>query len=160
MIARTMDEEMRRKLAGLLPFAPGSYVTETLDAFADVEEEYRPLFYLRDLPYRHWAALRSAIKAERQLDAKTMVEALTGVSNGGDGALVGWDNVLNSNLEPIPFSREAVASLPFLWVEALYWKCAALCSPSRVEKEGLGSSPPPALGTSSNPARSADAARA
>ncbi len=158
MIARTMDEETRRKLAGLLPFAPGAYVTETLDVFADVEEEYRPRFYLRDLPYRHWSALRSAIKAGRQLDAETMIGALRG-DNGEEGALVGWENVLNSNLEPIPFTRNAVSTLPFLWIEALYWKCASFCTPSKIEREGLDSSPPPASDTSSSPARSAAGAQ-
>ena len=158
MIARTMDEETRRKLTGLLPFAPGSYVTETLDAFQDVEEQYRPRFYLRDFSYRHWAALRSSIKVERQMAADTMIEALSGGSQG-DGALVGWENVLNSNLETIPYTKEAVAALPFLWIEALYWKCAALCSPSKLEKEGLDSLPPPASDTSSSLARSADVAR-
>jgi hypothetical protein len=154
MIARIMDEETRRKLQGLLPFAPGAYVTETLEAFEDVEEAFRPRFYLRDLAPRHWAALRSALKAERTPDPEDMVRALL------DGALVGWDNVFNSNFEPIPFEPEALASLPFPWIEALFWKCVTLCSPSRIEKEGLDSLPPPASDTSSNPARSAAAARA
>lgn len=152
MTARIMDEETRRQLAGLLPFAPGAYVTETLDVFAEVEERYRPRFYLRDLPAKHWIALRSALKADRDIEPQMMIGALN------DGALVGWDNLFNSNMEPIPYTGDA-AALPFLWIEALYWKCVTLCSPSRIEKEGLGSSPPPASDTSSNPARSAGAAQ-
>ncbi len=149
-----MDDAIRKKLAGLLPFAPGSYVTETLDAFQDVDEEFRPRFCLRDLAARHWGAMRPATRADRSPDAAEMIAALN------DGALVGWNNVIDSSLREIPYNKEAVAALPYLWIETLYWKCALLCSPSKAEKEGLGSSPPPASDTLSNPAQSAGAARA
>lgn len=133
MTARIMDEATRKKLAGLLPFAPGAYTTDTLEVFEGVEPEYRPRFFLRDLPPGHWSLLRTALKAGRVVDAPMMLEALNA------GALAGWENLLNSGFEEIPYSKEAVKALPFLWIEALYWKCASLCSPSKAEKEGLDS---------------------
>lgn len=131
MTLRIYDEATKKALAGLLPMAPGAFVETTLDCFLHLPEAAQPKFWIRDFTAPQYNAMRAALQAggvDEQLVNKTLQE----------GALVGWDNLPNSAFEELKFSAEAIAELPFLWKEALYWKAAKLCSPNKVEKEALG----------------------
>lgn len=131
MTIRVFDEATKKALVGLLPLAPGSYITTGLDCFDHLAPADRPLFRIRDLSAEQFTAMRSAVRGGGTVDPATMVKALQ------EGAMGPWEGVPDSNFNEIPFSTEAIARLPFLWIEAFYWKCAALCSPNKAEREVL-----------------------
>jgi len=154
MTIRTMDDATKKALAGLLPFAPGAYFEDTLDCFRGLPEEAQPRFRSRDFTAAQFYAMRAALRNGGAVDHATKVKTLQ------EGALIRWDNLPDSAFNEIAYSADAIAALPVLWVEELYWRSERLCNPNKLEREGLGSSPAPASDTSSSPALNADAAQA
>jgi hypothetical protein len=130
MSLRVMTEETKKALAGLLPFAPGAFVETTLDCFLHLPEESQPKFWIKDFDAPAYHAMRAAMRAGG-VDEALMTKTLQDV-------LIKWDNLPDSAFQEIAFSVEAIAKLPFLWKEALYWKAAGLCSPNKLEREVLG----------------------
>jgi hypothetical protein len=131
MSLRVMTEETKKALAGRLPFAPGAFVETTLDCFRDLPEDAQPKFWIKDFTSPQYYAMRAAMRGDglnEALITKTLQE----------GALVKWDNLPDSSFQEIVFSVEAIANLPFLWKEKLYWMSANLCSPDKLEREVLG----------------------
>jgi hypothetical protein len=151
---RTFDEVTKKALLGLLPMAPGATISVTLDCFDALPEDARPLFHIRDLNADQWRAMRQAMRVNGFVDQATMIKTLQ------EGALGSWENLPDNQFNEILFSKDAIAALPFRWIEVLYWKCADLCSPNKTEREALGFSPAPTSDTSSKAAPSADAAQA
>lgn len=133
MTLRVMDEATKKALAGLLPFVPGASMQIVLDCHAHIPPENQPVFNIRDLTPEEFNAYRAAVKLPQGVDLAKKIEFLQG------GCLVSWDNLPNyPAFEEIVFSKEAIAKLPQLWIEAIFWKCIELCSPSKVEREVLG----------------------
>lgn len=138
MTKRIMDDATRKKLMGLLPFAPGSHANFTPDEFAGVDSEFRPVFYIRSLTSDALAKFRLEVQKREATDI-VYIEALS------SGALVGWDNLVDivSGVE-IPYTKEAVAALPERLIMSIFMKVLEYTNgPTEQEKTGLESLPPP-----------------
>lgn len=143
---RIYDEATKKALAGLLPFAPGSYTTATLDCFDHIPEALRPVFRIRDLTAAQLTQFRAVIGDP----SATIIEILQ------DGVMGPWENLVDSEFNEIPFSKEAIAKLPLRWLETLFGAAVGLCSPNKVEREVFASSQPPMSESSSKIADGAD----
>ena len=141
MAGKVMDDATRRKLSGLLPFAPGSFARVTLELFDGVDPEFVPAFFLRAFAPETMAAyrVRAAEKGANVCDA--FREALA-----SDG-LVGWENFRDlATGEEVKFTKDGAKSLLLDTIaSALFSKCAEFTyGPTPEEKTGLESLPPPA----------------
>lgn len=154
MEKRIMDAATRKKLAGLLPFAPGSFVRATLSIFEELPQEFRPTFSLRS-----WSASDQAYIISKSqtgtLDLMVMATALKSV-------VLGWDNLLDaSTLEMIPFSKEIIPTFSGQLIGAIFEEVNKISGLSDEEKEGLELRPPSlseAQTSSSKTVQSADIA--
>lgn len=145
IMIRTFDEATKNALRRLLPFAPGSFITIGLDCFDFLPEAQRPVFRLRDLSAAQWYKVRAVGVTPVDL----MVEILQ------DGVMGPWDNLIDSEFQEIPFTKEAIAKLPLRWIETLFYAAVRLCSPDKLEREVLESLLPSTSALSSSPADSA-----
>lgn len=127
MTVRIMDEATKKALAGLLPFAEGSYITTSLDCFDHVAEEFRPVFRIRDLTAAQLTRVRESVK--------DTPEFIIGILQ--DGVMGPWENLVDSAFQEIPYSKEAIANLPIRWLETLYVAAIKLCNPNKLEREVL-----------------------
>lgn len=143
---RIYDDATRKAMAGLLPFAEGSYATAGLDCFDHLPEDVRPVFRIRDLSAQQLLRVRKATEEEMP---GLMVEILQ------EGVMGPWENLVDSAFEEIAFSKEAIAKLPLRWLETLFNAALKLCSPNAVEREVLESSQP---STSESLSKAADVA--
>lgn len=136
---KVMDEATKRKLMGLLPFAPDSFARVTPKEFDGVDAEFVPVFFLRAFPNQTMGAyrLRSASGDASVCDA--FRDALA------DGGCIGWENYRDFvNGVEIPFSKEAVKAMPDKLASALFSRCLEYTyGPTEEEKTGLESLPPP-----------------
>lgn len=148
---RTYTDEEKAALSGLLPFAPGAYRRFSIQSHEKLPENIRPVFHIHDLNAQHFMTMRLSVRKgndiDTSIDTEEMLHALI------DGGLVGWENLVDSEFNPITFDPEAIKGLPFKWRETIYWECVALCSPNKAEKEGLELSPHP---TSESLSKTAD----
>lgn len=153
---RVIDEATRKKLVGLLPFAPGSQVPFTPDHLLSLEEAVRPVFYIRPLTESARLNISKWALDEDGMSKTRIVEVLS------MGSLVGWTNVCDAvTLEDIPFDIKVIVDWPDKIVMGIYYKVAEITAgPSEVEKESLESLPPSASEPSNNPVPSADASPA
>jgi hypothetical protein len=151
---REMTDEIRRKLSGLLPFAPGSSLPYTPEAFQKVEDAYRPLFRLCRFPTPVQREVEQKLLG-KELNRDSMVKALQ------DGGCLGWENLLDLGTGiALGFNKEAIDLLPDPTILALFWKCMNLTGLTEEEKEGLDSSPQHTSEPSSRTAESADVTQA
>jgi hypothetical protein len=136
-MAKIMDEATRRKLSGLLPFAPGSFARFTPPEFDGVDEEFRPVFKVRE-------ASKESLTAYRNRDTKEASATDAFVLLLQD-ALVGWENLRDLITgEVIAFSKDAIAALPERLITILFMRVLEYSyGPSEEEKTGLESLPPP-----------------
>ena len=140
MTNKVMNDATRKKLMGLLPFAPGSFARVTLEEFDGVDPEFVPVFFLRALSNSAVVKYRLNVNAPDAIIADAFREALA------DGGLVGWENYRDFTTgAPIPFSAEAVKTMLLdKLASALFSKCLLFTfGPTQEEKTGLESSPPP-----------------
>lgn len=153
---REMTDEIRKRLSGLLPFAPGSSLPHTPEAFQKVEEAFRPRYHLRRFPIRVQKEIDSRISAGT-LDREAMVWALS-EGDVGERACGGWDNLVDLvNGETFSYSKEAIALQPDNTLSALFWKCMEFSGMTVLEREGLESLPASTSAPSSKAAEGADA---
>jgi hypothetical protein len=139
-MAKVMDEATRRKLSGLLPFAPGSYARVKLEIFDGVDPEFVPVFFLRAASSETMAAYR--LKAEDK--SASTCDAFRDLL--ADGALVGWENFKDlATGEDVKFSKDSIKALildPL--AAALFAKVMEFTyGPTAEEKTGLESLPLP-----------------
>lgn len=140
MVTKVMTEETRKKLMGLLPFAPGSFARVTLPQFDGVEPEFIPVFFVRAFTAQTIASYRLSVANPNAVVADTFRDALA------DGGLIGWENFRDiATGEEIEYSKEAVKSLLLdSLASALFSKCLEFTfGPTPEEKTGLESLPPP-----------------
>lgn len=141
MAGKVMDDATRRKLSGLLPFAPGSFARVTLDLFDGVDPEFVPVFFLRAFSPETMAAYRIKVAEKGSNVCDAFREALA-----SDG-LVGWENFRDlATGDAITFSKDTAKSILLDTIaSALFSKCAEFTfGPTPEEKTGLESLPPPA----------------
>jgi len=148
---KEMTDDLRRKLSGLLPFAPGSSLPFTPEAFQKVEEAFRPRFFLTRFPVAVQKEIERKI-ASATLDREAVVWSLQ------EGGCVSWENMYGlADGEDIHFSKVSIDTLPDPTLWACFWKCAQFTGMTPEEKEALELPQPSALAPSSNLAPSADA---
>ena len=141
-----MDDATRKALCGLLPFAPGSSLPFTPEAFQSVEEAFRPVFHMRGFTQKTIAYMASRAQSGT-LTTDAMAQCLK------DGAIAGWDNLIDFGTEePVPFGLDTIDGFPLQLVQALYLRASELSGLTEAEKEGLESAPQPSSESSSNPA--------
>lgn len=154
MTVRIMDDATKKALERLFPGVPGSYLTTSLDCFDHIPEEFRPVYRIRDFT----AAQLMKARAMKDDDHAGMIEILQ------DGAMGPWDRhcvrTPEGDLREVPFSKEAIADLPIRWIETFFYAALRLCSPNKLERESLESSPQPMSDTLSPVAPGADAVQA
>jgi len=139
-MAKVMDDATRRRFAGLLPFAPGSFSRWTPDEFADLEEGLRPILLVRNFS-------PEAMKKYRELSANPEINILDAFRETVSmGDLGGWENLIDYGTGlPVSFSSQAIQSLPNRLIALIFHRCAELNNgPTPEEKTGLESLPPPA----------------
>lgn len=156
---REMTDEIRKQLSGLLPFAPGSLLPFTPEAFQKVEQAFQPKFFLRDFLSRIRKEVDAKIAAG-QLDRDSMIWAL---SDGEDKerALGGWETVLDlATGNPIAYSKEGIATLPDHTLAYCFWRAMEFSGMTNLEREALESQPPSASEQSNKIAENADASPA
>lgn len=138
MTKRIMDDTTRKKLMGLLPFAPGSHANFTPDEFEWVASEFKPVFYIRSLTSDALSKFRLEVQKREATDS-IYIEALS------SGALVGWDNLVDIvSGEEVPYTKEAIAVLPERLVMSVFMKVLEYTNgPTEQEKTGLESLPLP-----------------
>lgn len=157
---RVIDEATKKKLVGLLPFAPGSNIPFTPEHLQTLPQEIRPVFFIRPFGEDARMIITKAIAGgEDGVPKTTVVDALN------MGALVSWSNVIDAvTMEEIPFTKEAIPSIvdwPDKIVFGLYYEISKITSgPTEVEKEALQSLPPLEPVPLNNPVQSADASPA
>lgn len=139
-MAKIMDEATRRKLSGLLPFAPGSFARFTPPEFDVVAEEFRPWFNIRE-------GSRESLKKYRERNKEGDNALLAFIEFLQDGALGGWGNYPDMGSgEPFEFSKENIAYLPESLIVILFLRVMEFTNgPSEEEKTGLESLPPPTV---------------
>lgn len=140
MTNKVMNDATRKKLMGLLPFAPGSFARVTLKEFDGVDPEFVPVFFLRAFSTETMATYRINMAASGAVVCDVFRQALS------ESGIVGWENLRDFVTgEQIPFSKEAVKSLLLdSLASALFSKCSEFTfGPTPEEKTGLESSPPP-----------------
>ena len=151
---RVFDEITRRRVGGLLPFLPNSSAMWTPPELEFLPIEQRPVFDLK--PY---TKVTLALRRTKQDNFDATIENMKACLKQG---VAGWSNLLDYTGEIlIEFSPESIAAFP----EALIIRLDARILEMTVglnqeEREGLGSSPPPAPVTSSKVADAADVAQA
>ena len=152
MTKRILDDETRRKLSGLLPFAPGSFLPFTPEAFQKVEESLRPIFHLRPFAEKDRAYLRQHL-ASGTFDTAAIAAALS------NSAIVTWSNLIEiTSGELLEYSKDAVGTLPDALIHILFDRVQEFSNgPTEIEKEGLESKPLPASESLSNTAQGAAA---
>jgi hypothetical protein len=129
---RVMDEETRKKLVGLLPFAVGSSVVYTPAFFSRVPEEYRPKFFIGPISPKDQANANTKSR-EGKFGRDVAVEALK------NSIVLGWENLpdfVKGDL--IVFSKEAIENLTDHVVWDLYGHGQKLAGITELEKEVLG----------------------
>lgn len=132
---RILDEKTKRKLAGLLPFSPDSFVVWTPDEFFDFPPDVQPKFNIRPFDKTTGAFIRAEIQAGR-FDVETARKAI-------QYAVTNWKDFidLGTQLE-IEYSAPAFDSFPEPLVWRIYKKANELTyGLSSEEKEGLESQP-------------------
>jgi len=129
---RIFDEATKKALSGLLPFAPGTSVPFTPEAFQKVEEAFRPIFNLR--PY----AKKERDYLAEHLKAGTYDKACISRAMENSG-VIGWSNFFfYPDGEEIPFEKGQLENLPDVPFYQIHTHLMELTvGPTEVEKEGL-----------------------
>lgn len=154
MAKRIFDEATKRKLMGMLPFSPDSFVVWTPDEFIPFPEDLRPKFNIRPLDKSTSSFVRAEIQAGR-FDVETARKAI-------QYAVTSWRDFidLGTQLE-IDYSTMAFDSFPDNLVWRIYKKVNELTyGLSQEEKEGLESQPVSESVPLSKAAGSADSTQA
>ena len=151
---RILDEKTKRKLAGLLPFSPDSFVVWTPEEFFDFPESVQPKFNIRPFDKSTSAAIRSEIQAGK-FDVETARKTI-------QYAVTNWRDLIDLGTQlDIDYSLSAFESFPEPLVWRLYKKANELTyGLSSEEKEGLELQPVSESGPLSKAAESADSTQA
>ena len=136
MEKKIFDEKTKRKLSGLLPFAPDSFVVWTPEEFFDFPIEAQPVFHARPFDDATMKYIRSA--------ATSGIFDIEHARKAVQNAFPFWKNLLRlPDMEEIPYSQEAFAGLPEALVWIMYYKGRELTfGMSAEERELLGSTLP------------------
>ena len=135
MAKRIFDEATKRKLLGILPFSPGSFVTWTPEEFFSFPLDLQPKFNLRPFDNERIAFVREVIQSGKFgiETARKLVEY----------SLTYWTDLidLGTQLE-IDFSQESIGLLPDALVWMIYKKASELTfGISAEEREAFESQP-------------------
>lgn len=130
--SRIMDDETRRKLLGLLPFAPGASIPFTPAALQNVGQAFRPVFLLR--PYEQ----KERIYLADHLKSGTYDKNAVAVAMENSG-VVSWSNFVSlPDGEEIPYGKGILLSLPDVVFYQIHDKISEMTmGPNEIEKEGL-----------------------
>jgi hypothetical protein len=129
MAKRVWDEETKKKLSGLLPFAPGSFIRWTPDPFLFLPEGERPVFHVCPFDADTRKKIQEAAAAGAFSD-QTCVDALK-------QAVPYWENLPDmGTMEDVPYGDFEALPAGLIW--ELYAKAQSFTVPTREEKEGLG----------------------
>lgn len=150
MEKKIFDEKTKRKLSGLLPFAPDSFVVWTPEEFFDFPIEAQPVFHARPFDDATMKYIRSA--------ATSGIFDIEHARKAVQNAFPFWKNLLRlPDMEEIPYSQEAFAGLPEALVWIMYYKGRELTfGMSAEEREGLELQPGAKSEPSIKAAESAD----
>ena len=150
MAKRILDEVTKRKLAGMLPFSPGAFITWTPEEFFAFPLDVQPKFNVRPFDAERIAYIRESIQAGK-FTVETARKAV-------EYAVTHWSDLidLGTQLE-IEFSQESFSLLPESLVWLIYKKVNEMTfGLSAEEKEAFASQPLAESGLSSKAAGSAD----
>lgn len=133
MEKRIFDENTKRKLSGLLPFAPDSFVVWNPEEYFEFPKEAQPVFHVKPFDESTCRYIRSA--------ATSGVFDIEHARKAIQSAFPFWKNLIRlPDLEDVPYTPEAFAQLPEALVWIMYLKAKELTyGMSQEEKEGLGS---------------------
>jgi hypothetical protein len=99
-----LDEEMKKRLSGLLPTNSDFTVNITPSCYDGIEEQFRPVFTLRPLNNKQLNDITKNLQTIAKDDSKAL--------NILKGQIVGWSNVMNiSTCEEVPFESDSDGSI-------------------------------------------------